>query len=95
MTEKHRYKLSQAFATAMVDAINCYVREVLRAKGCISQEGFEQHGNEEYLQAKYAIAREWGIRWAAFLNGCEIVPEEETQSALGASPESTPSPPDR
>jgi hypothetical protein len=66
--EKRRPTLAQAFETAMVDAINRYVREVLKARGCISQEGFDEHVSEACLQAKYAIAREWAAKWAAFFD---------------------------
>jgi hypothetical protein len=66
MDEPPKMKLAMAFEAAMVDAINRYVRDVLRAQGLISQEAFDQHAGGACLQAKYAIARESAARWAAF-----------------------------
>lgn len=58
--------LELAFETAMIDAINIYVRTVLFARGYISREGLDANGSPECIQAKYAVARELAAKWAAF-----------------------------
>ncbi len=70
--------LAMAFETAMVDAINRYVREVLYTRGLLPQVGFDEHGSAECLQAKYDIAREWGVKWAVF-DGYNREPPGETE----------------
>jgi hypothetical protein len=71
-----KMSLALAFETAMIDAINSYVRTVLFARGYLSHDGFEASGSSECLQAKYAIARELAAKWAAF-NGYEREPPAE------------------
>ena len=81
MGESPKMTLAMAFETAMIDAINRYVREVLFARGHISREGFDASSSQECLQAKYAIAREWGASWAAF-DGYEREPPTTQREVL-------------
>ena len=60
-----KMSLALAFETAMIDAINVYVRTVLKPRGCLAPDGFERHASVECLQEKYRIAREWADKWAA------------------------------
>lgn len=50
--------------TAIIDGINIFVRTVLRAKGLISQEAFDEVGSREVLDLKYQIARDLARAWA-------------------------------
>jgi len=55
----------QAFETAIVDGINLFVREVLKAKGFLIPETLDHHtGLPEILKLKYQIARDLAGKWA-------------------------------
>ena len=82
--------LAEAFEAAMIDAINRYVREVLKGRGILSQEAFHEHASEACLQAKYAIAREWAAKWAAFFDGPGRQPAEQRQAEPGIAPDPQP-----
>ena len=53
-----------AFETAIIDGINIFVRTVLKAKGLLSEDAFEQATSGECLERKYQIARELAGKWA-------------------------------
>jgi hypothetical protein len=82
--------LAMAFETAMVDAINRYVREVLHSRGLISLEAMEEHASKECLEAKYAIAQEWGVKWATFVESSRHLPGETSQTEQVAQSVSRP-----
>ena len=79
--------LSQAFEAAMVDAINRYVREVLKARGLLSQAAFAEHASGACLQAKYAIAQEWATKWAALFETTGSQSARTGQTDLGTAHE--------
>lgn len=54
----------QAFETAIVDGINIFVREVLKAKGFMDPAKADDVGLPEVLQLKYKIAKDLAKKWA-------------------------------
>jgi len=58
--------LEEAFHTAMVDAINIYVREALGRGGFLTPDYHAGVGADQLLRAKHDLARELAARWVRF-----------------------------
>jgi hypothetical protein len=80
-----KMSLALAFETAMVDAINVYVREVLKPRGCLTLEGFDRHVSDECLKEKYRIVREWAAKWAVFDGYEREPPDQQSQPGPAAA----------
>ena len=77
--------LTLAFETAMVDAINVFVREVLHPRGMLAPGAFDEIASEAVLQAKYRVVREWAAKWAAFDGYDRNLVPERRHAAQGTS----------
>jgi hypothetical protein len=58
--------LETAFYTAMVDAINIFVRTVLKRKGYLTPDGEAAIATEEYLRLRNEIVGDLAAGWSRF-----------------------------
>jgi hypothetical protein len=84
--DQPKMSLALAFETAMVDAINVFVRDVLRPRGLLAPGASDEIGSEAVLQAKYRVAREWAASWAAFDGYVRQLVPEQRHAGQGAIP---------
>ena len=69
LVPKPTMSLELSFQTAMVDAINIFVRTVLVPRGIVDPERVEDIGSKDVLQEKYRITQELAAAWARMLSG--------------------------